>query len=252
VNLGIDQVWDAVYKQTELGTHNFSNNQFEISNNQIAPIARNLGVTSTIDLNRLCNHSTRDQRPSIFISHGLFILPIAGQRHASVKGEGFIDIPRIEQPIIQHHSMISFSLDTLWGSHTNTQQLDLAYASSILRTFVEDKSIVLTRRGRGYTPRFSFHVGKSKIEANSIPTWINAGYEGRHSVFLLVAKKTRENVPIKRIYYPYRQWQSVTQKRVFPVLFEQAHGEIRLWQYVFPNQYDYNSIKLVRKGRFAL
>jgi hypothetical protein len=57
--------------------------------------------------------------------------------------------------------------------------LDFAYASSLIRTFLEDDSLVLTVRGRKCTPKFSFRVGKQNITAESVQTEVDAGYEGK-------------------------------------------------------------------------
>jgi hypothetical protein len=47
------------------------------------------------------------------------------------------------------------------------QHLDFAYASSLIRTFLQDDSLVLTIRGRKYTPKFEFHAGAYKQLINN-------------------------------------------------------------------------------------
>ena len=54
--------------------------------------------------------------------------------------------PNLEQAIIGNSEM---------------QHLYFAYASSLIRTFMDDESLVLTIRGRKYTPEFSFKVGNN-------------------------------------------------------------------------------------------
>ena len=71
------------------------------------------------------------------------------------------------------------------------QHLDFAYASSLIRTFMNDDSLVLTIRGRKYTPSFSFKVGKQLIETQSVQTEVDGGYEGRKNVVLIEAKNSK-------------------------------------------------------------
>lgn len=78
------------------------------------------------------------------------------------------------------------------------QHLDFAYTSSLVRTFMNDDSLVLTIRGRKYTPQFSFRVGKQKISVESVQTEVDAGYEGKNQVVLIEAKNSKTNNTIIR------------------------------------------------------
>ena len=94
------------------------------------------------------------------------------------------------------------------------QHLDFAYAASLVRTFLEDDSLVLTIRGRKYTPKFSFNVGKQNLTAESVQTEVDAGYEGKNQVVLIEAKNSQtDNVIIRQLFYPFRQWQHHTKKK---------------------------------------
>lgn len=95
------------------------------------------------------------------------------------------------------------------------QHLDFAYASSIIRTFTEDDTLVLTIRGRKYTPKFSFYVGNTLIEVESVQTEVDAGYEGKNNVVLIEAKNSQTtDTIIRQLYYPFRQWSAYTNKNV--------------------------------------
>ena len=60
------------------------------------------------------------------------------------------------------------------------QHLDRAYALSLVRHFVGDDSLVLTIRGRKYTPAFSFVTGKFQIDTEGVQTEVDGGYEGEN------------------------------------------------------------------------
>lgn len=133
------------------------------------------------------------------------------------------------------------------------QHLDFAYAVSLIRTFFEDESLVLTIRGRKFTPKFEFNVGQNKICTVSVQTEVDAGYEGRNKVVLVEAKNSKStNTIIRQLYYPFRQWQSYTEKKVLSLFFEKTNDLYSLWEFEFDNILDYNSIKLVKSGKYKI
>lgn len=84
---------------------------------------------------------------------------------------------------------------------------------------------------------------------------MDAGYEGRDKIVLIEAKGSgSKNVIIRQLYYPFRQWQSYTNKKVYTLFFENNVGEniYSLWVFEFTDETNYNSIKLVRSERFKI
>jgi hypothetical protein len=135
------------------------------------------------------------------------------------------------------------------------QHLDFAYASSLIRTFMDDPSLVLTIRGRKFTPKFDFFVGNNKINVSSVQTEVDAGYEGESQIVLIEAKNSKtKNTIIRQLYYPYRQWQIQTGKDVYTLFFEKNHKDntYSIWQFAFENPDDYNSIKLVKSAKYRI
>lgn len=133
------------------------------------------------------------------------------------------------------------------------QHLDFAYASSLIRTFLNDDSLVLTIRGRKYTPEFSFYVNKQFIETKSIQTEVDAGYEGKNQIVLIEAKNSKStNIIIRQLFYPFKQWKSYTKKNVITLFFEKHGNEYSLWNFVFDDENDYNSIRLINSERFEI
>jgi hypothetical protein len=118
---------------------------------------------------------------------------------------------------------------------------------------MNDHSLVLTIRGRKYTPEFSFRVGPHLITTRSVQTEVDGGYEGRDSVVLIEAKNSNaDNEIIRQLYYPYRQWQEHTNKKVTTLFFQKNDTFFDLWNFEFADKKDYNSIKLVKSARFRL
>jgi len=134
------------------------------------------------------------------------------------------------------------------------QHLDFAYASSLIRTFIGDSSLVLTIRGRKYTPKFEFKIGNQKIAVSSVQTEVDAGYEGKDKIVLVEAKNSiTDNIIIRQLYFPFRQWQHYTKKKIFTLFFEKSKDNIySIWQFEFKNLSNYNSISLVKSERYKI
>lgn len=120
---------------------------------------------------------------------------------------------------------------------------------------MEDDSLVLTIRGRKYTPEFDFFVGKQQIKVKSVQTEVDAGYEGKKQIVLVEAKRPgTANTIIRQLYYPFRQWQSCTSKKVTTLFFERDPKEntYSIWEFKFTDVKNYNSIKLVKSGKYRI
>lgn len=133
------------------------------------------------------------------------------------------------------------------------QHLDFAYASSLIRTFMEDDTLVLTIRGRKYTPEFSFKIGKHNIEVKSVQIEVDAGYEGKDKIVLVEAKNNlTKNIIIRQLFYPYKQWKQIARKEVVLLFFEKREEICYIWQYKFTDEDNYNSIELVKSKKYRI
>ena len=209
--------------------------------------------TNEKEVRILCKQDSREDRPQVFIDNKVFLLPTRNGEYAIVRGEGYIDIPPINSVAKIYTSKLDFKLDTSRIGNSEMQHLDFAYAASLVRTFLEDDSLVLTIRGRKYTPKFSFNVGKQNIVTESVQTEVDAGYEGRNQVALIEAKNSQtSNVIIRQLFYPFKQWQHHTQKKVKTLFFEKRNNHYSLWQFEFTDTNNYNSIALTKSQRFEI
>lgn len=248
-----DIAWARVFEVCNLHKHDFNNSPYSITATEIKRMVT--GLIKTPEPRILCKQDTRESRPRIFQEKGLFILPSRNGIYSIIKGEGYLDIPPIEEKFKIYTSKLDFALDTTKIGDSEMQHLDFAYASSLIRTFLDDESLVLTIRGRKYSPvdGFKFFVGKHEIEARSVQTEVDAGYEGRRQVVLIEAKaRNQNNTIIRQLYYPFRQWQHHTAKKVVPVFFDKFQDTFRLWQFRFQDVLNYNSIELVKAQSFQI
>ncbi|MCH7828536.1 hypothetical protein IH982_01540 [Patescibacteria group bacterium] len=247
--------WNKIFKDYEILRHDFDKSPFLLSADDIKKSVQRFKKTAEKEVRILCKQDTREDRPKVFQENGLFLLPVKNGFYNIIKGEGYVDIPSIQNEVTVYSSRLDFSLDTAKVGDSEMQHLDYAYASSLIRTFMNDVSLVLTIRGRKYTPIFQFYVGKQLIKVKSVQTEVDAGYEGKNQVVLVEAKNfSAKNTIIRQLYYPFRQWQIRTKKKVMTLFFdkEQDTNIYSIWQFEFTKLDDYNSIKLVKSGKFRI
>lgn len=247
--------WKKISDDYKILEHNFDKSPFSLSATQIKRSCQRFKETSEKEVRILCKQDSREDRPDIFVKHNLFLLPIKNGYYSIIKGDGYVDIPEIKKEIVVYSSKLDFQLDTTKIGDSEMQHLDYAYAASLIRTFMNDNSLVLTIRGRKYTPAFEFYVGKQLIKVVGVQTEVDAGYEGKDQIVLIEAKNfSATNVIIRQLYYPFRQWQEHTKKKVVTLFFDKARGEdvYSIWQFEFEDPKNYNSILLVKSGKFRI
>jgi len=245
--------WEKIFQEYHIDKHNFSSNPFYITSKQIGKACQDFKRPSEKEARILCKQDCREDRPHIFIEKGLFILPVKNGEYAIIEGEGYLDIPSIKKTETIYKSKLDFILDTSLVGNSEMQHLHFAYASSLIRTFMEDKSLVLSIAGRKYTPKFSFKVGNKNIEVQSVQTEIDAGYEGKKQVVLIEAKNFKTtNTIIRQLYYPFRRWQTYTDKKVIILFFEKNNDIYSIWEFQFIDVKDYNSVELIRSSKFKI
>ncbi len=245
--------WQTIFEMYNINKHNFEESPFFITAEQIKIATANFTTTNEREVRVLCKQDTRESRPDVFVEKNLFLLPVKNGEYAIFQGEGYVDIPQIETSTVLYHSKLEFRLETSSVGNSEMQHLDFAYASSLIRTFLNDESLVLTIRGRKYTPQFSFFVGNHFLTTESVQTEVDAGYEGRNQVVLIEAKNSvSKNIMIRQLYYPFRQWQKHTAKKVNTLFFEKQKNIYCLWHFSFENEMNYNSIQLKNCCKFEI
>jgi hypothetical protein len=245
--------WKTIFDKYSIHKHNFDKEPFLISAEQIKQATTHFGRTTEKEFRILRKRDSRESRPDVFVENNVFLLPVKNGYYAIVKGEGYVDIPDIKTTTKIYTSKLDFKLDTSEIGNSEMQHLDYAYASSLVRTFMDDDSLVLTIRGRKYTPQFSFNIGKQILSVESVQTEVDAGYEGKNQVVLIEAKNSKTtNTIIRQLFYPFRQWSHHTSKTVRTLFFEKRNNLYLLWQFDFNDKNDYNSINLTKSQKYEI
>lgn len=137
--------------------------------------------------------------------------------------------------------------------------INTAYVSGIFADFTGDKGLLPTVSGRMSSNRFDFHI-KNAINNGSIPInvsnsqiEIDGGYEGVNSLTIIEAKNSiSDDFLIRQLYYPYRLWQNQLQKEVKPIFFTYSNGIFSLYEYMFQELANYNSLVLVKQKNYTI
>lgn len=245
--------WQKIFDDNKILKHDFSKSPFYLSAKDIKKSVQDFKNTAEKEVRILCKMDSREDLPEIMIKNKLILLPIKNGYYVIVKGEGYVDIPEIKGDVEIYNTKLTFELDTSKIGNSEMQHLDFAYASSLIRTFMEDPTLVLTIRGRKYTPKFSYKIGNHLIETEGVQTEVDAGYEGKDKIVLIEAKNSStKNTIIRQLYYPYRQWSEHTNKKVFLLFFEKRGDEYLIWEYEFTKKDNYDSIKLVKSKKYKI
>lgn len=252
-----DAAWNKIYNDSGMNEHDFLSSPFELTAQSIKNICKDFNTTGEKEPRILCKQDFRNNRPQIFKDKGLYILPKHNGSYYIIKGEGYVDIPDITSPIQTYHKKLDFDLVSSSFGDSEMQHLDYAYANSLIRTFMKDETLVLTIRGRKYTPSFSCIASGFLLNISSVQTEVDAGYEGKDKIVLIEAKNSANtDTIIRQLYFPYRQWQDQIEKKVYPLFFEKRiiKGEkiYYIWQFEFVDKNDYNSIRLVKSARYRI
>ncbi|ARE79909.1 type II restriction enzyme [Campylobacter helveticus] len=247
-----NESWQKIYEDLKIFKHDFKKEPFYLSAEQIKLCVKDFQKTSQKEVRVLCKQDSREDRPQVFIDNDLFILPIKNGEYILCKGDGYVDIPNIETKAISYKSKLDFELKSVSVGDSEMQHLDFAYASSLIRTFMQDESLVI--RGRKYTPEFDFNTKLyQNIKIKSVQTEVDSGFEGREKIVLVEAKNNlTQNVIIRQLYYPLRQWSIHTQKEITTLFFEKRSDEFLIWEFIFNDIKNYNSIELKRSAKFII
>lgn len=121
-----------------------------------------------------------------------------------------------------------------------SQALDFALLSSLLREFTGDADLHLVIRGRTFSGAFQFGLPQvnHRVCVNSVQIEVDGGYESREAIYLVEAKTgRRQDFNIRQLYYPYLEWTaraaSRTRKRVVPIFFYITNGKFYFYQFRF-------------------
>lgn len=246
--------WNKIFEDYFM-QHNFESSPALLTANMIKQSTQHFSRTSDKEVRILAKMDSREDLPQVLRDKGLFILPIKNGEYILVKGEGYHDL-RVPPESEIFISTLDFELKSAKVGASEMQHLDYAFNTGLLNHFLGiSDPLYLQIRGRKYTPEFVFQVGPFNITTTSVQTEVDAGYEGRNVLILVEAKgRNQNNFIIRQLYYPFRQWQINTQKKVRSLFFSfDSHAQTQcFWEYEFAEKNDYNSLRLVKCASYQI
>src|SRR3989344_9087325 len=96
--------WDKIVKDYKILEHDFDKSPFALSATQIKKSVQKFKKTSEKEIRILCKQDSREDRPAIFIKNNLFLLPVKNKFYNIVRGEGYVDIPKIKTETVVYKS----------------------------------------------------------------------------------------------------------------------------------------------------
>ncbi len=185
--------------------------------------------------------------PPILHRFGYFLLPVRNGKYAIVRGNGFHRLEERSSPST-HVSRIKFPLTTAARGSGEMQYLDYSIHAGALEAVLEKSALYQSIRGREFTRAFSFNVGATRLDTESVQIEVDSGLEGRDCIVLVEAKiRNPEDFIVRQLFYPYNHFKQVSpSKEIIPVFFtyEPADQLYNYWIYEFSDPGNYNSIRL--------
>lgn len=197
--------------------------------------------------------------PKIFRDNGLAILPISRGDYVISKFDVYHTFETNTAPI-QYFALPEY-LQSINSENitSETIAINAAYASGILRDFLDDDELYSTVSGRMGSGEFSFNINGANnkifpINVKNSQIEIDSAFEGIRYLSIIEAKRDlSDDFLIRQLYYPFRTWNSRgISKKIKPVFLVYSNGIFSLYEYEFEDEMLYNSLKLVKSRRYSI
>jgi len=209
----------------------------------------------------LAKLDTNDSRPKVFKQHKLSILPVENGKYIIFKDEFaktyyplekiLAEVPTEEYlPTKDYREYQSLDIRNL---SSESQAIDFANLVSLLKTFTNEKELILTIRGRQRSSKFHVIIPGSlhRAEIEGVQIEVDAGYESREKIYIFEAKLGRvEDFNIRQLYYPFKDWSSKSIKEIIPLFFVYTNGLFYILQFTFGDEY--GELRLVKSKCFTV
>tara|TARA_B100001250_G_C19800114_1_gene790650 strand:- start:1205 stop:1999 length:795 start_codon:yes stop_codon:yes gene_type:complete len=254
-----DVFWGEVYSNTPFSNWDFEEGPLLIQDSEILNAVSHLSdediPAGSKQIRIQCGMNNREQRPEIFKQKSLFLLPYTNSSRMIFKGEGYLDIPKLDDSsIIEFEINPEFKLEASSVGNSEMQHLDYAFAVGIVQDFVNVKNLHLTIRGRKRAS-FNYKVTGTPMTAKGVQIEVDAGYEGESELLLFEAKNNDvTNEIIRQLFFPKRKWEEDTTKKVrsFFSQYNSDEHSISFFEYGFMDAMEYTSLELVKSGKYLL
>lgn len=243
-----DEAWERLFQKYSITEKVHENGQFFISAKQIKQFREPRLMTKF-------DHSIN--LPSVFSDNDLAVLPISRGEYVISSFSAYKTMDEADEAC--ERVSVPAYIQSISPKFIVSEAIALncAYSCGILSDFLDDEELIPTVNGRMGSGRFDFNIttkaGKRTVSVNNAQIEIDAAFEGVNYLSLFEAKHDfADDFIVRQLYYPYRTWKERVTKKVKSVFLTFSNGVFDLFEYNFDDPYDYNSLILVKKKKYAL
>ena len=247
----LDRVWNSIERDYHYLDVIGSKGYFVISAEEIKKYKEPRLVTK---------FDTSEDIPEIFKKNNLSILPINRGTYLVSDIKTFLPLQEISQKPIGVAVSDDLTTARLSDISSESQAINYAYGIGLIDQFIGEQGLRATLDGRQGSGVFDFIIGRYsggrlKIKVENAQIEIDKCLEGQHSIVIIEGKKDRimPDFMERQLFYPAKMIKALTTKKTIkPLFFSYNNGIIDLREYVIQDFQNYNSMSLVKQGRFYL
>jgi hypothetical protein len=246
-----DISWYQIFDQYDIVNKINDNGKFIIEASQINQF-REARLMTKFD-----NHSNL---PKIFRDNNLSILPITRGSYVIAPFETYCIFPEnIDKTQITYLNFPDHiqSLDPRKIT-SEAIAMNCAYLSKMIDDFVGDEGLVPTISGRMSSSDFLFNINNlstnntTLIQVQNSQIEIDGCYEGLETLSIIEAKNSiSTDFLIRQMYYPYRKLKENISKTVKTIFLVYTNNIFTLYEYIFDDPENYNSLRLNKVQRYS-
>lgn len=197
--------------------------------------------------------------PRLFSDNNLAILPITRGSYVISKFKAYQDFEQVSHEI--NRTSFPDYIDSIDYENITSEAMAIncAYISNIFTDFLEDDELMPTVSGRMGSGIFDFKIQNTSTNSSIViavansQVEIDGGYEGIRQLALIEAKNfISDDFLIRQLYYPFRLWSKKVTKKITPVFLVYSNGIFNLYEYVFQEPNNYNSLILVKQKNYSI
>ena len=197
--------------------------------------------------------------PKIFRDNGLTIQPISRGGYIIGTFDSYFQLPKNSSTDIIYLDLPPH-LETIDPSdiYSESSAILCAFLSGMIDD-VLGEATNLTVLGRMSTGIFDYQIRDKKTNINhnisvkNSQCEIDGGFEGESKFALIEAKsETVDDFIIRQLYYPYRLWESKTNKEVIPIFLTISNDIFSFYRFRFLEKNVYNSLELVSEHKYCI
>lgn len=246
----IDRVWNSIEEDFHFLDIIGRDGSFTISADSIKKYKEPRLVTK---------FDTSEDLPEIFYKNRLSILPVTRGTYIISDIKTFLPLQEITQKPVGVPVSDELTTARITDISSESQAINYACGIGLIEQFTGEEGLRATLDGRQGSGVFDFHIdrysgGDLTVKVDNAQIEIDKCLEGGGSIVIIEGKKDRimPDFMERQLYYPSRMVRSISRKRIRPIFFSYNNGIIDLREYVIQDYLNYNSMYLVKEGRYYL